>query len=221
LDVIPPKEGSNYTIIVMPLLYPVNTAPFETIGEVMEFFRQIFEGLQFMHNHNVTHGDCKWDNIMADLGPLYDHPPHPMNHFMRRDFRGPISTPISRTIRPVKYYFIDFNLSKIYGSQDARLRTPPWGGDRTVPEHLLADANPCDPFPVDVYCVGNLVRQQFLDGYERSGLQYGEPIQGIEFMTELVLDMVNDNPKQRPTMDEVVARFDELVKGLSQWTLRS
>ncbi|KAG5716955.1 hypothetical protein E4T56_gene8244, partial [Termitomyces sp. T112] len=41
LDVIPPKEGSNYTIIVMPLLYPVNTAPFETIGEVMEFFRQI------------------------------------------------------------------------------------------------------------------------------------------------------------------------------------
>ncbi|KNZ81213.1 hypothetical protein J132_02163 [Termitomyces sp. J132] len=163
LDIVQPKEGSDYTFIVMPLLYPVDTAPFETIGEVIEFFRQIFEGLQFMHNHNVAHGDCKWNNIMADLGSSYDHPPHPIDRFTRRDFRGHISAPLSRTTKPVKYYLIDFDLSKIYGKQDVRLRMPPWGGDKTVPEHLVPNAPPCDPFRVDVYCVGNIARQRFLD----------------------------------------------------------
>ena len=43
LDVVQPKEGSEYTFIVMPLLFPVDCAPFQTIGEVVGFFRQIFE----------------------------------------------------------------------------------------------------------------------------------------------------------------------------------
>jgi hypothetical protein len=40
-------------------------------------------------------------------------------------------------------------------------------------------------------------------------------------MKSLVADMVNDDPKQRPTMDEVVTRFDDITKGLSSWKLRS
>ncbi|KAG6806600.1 hypothetical protein H0H93_002723 [Arthromyces matolae] len=55
LEVIPPKEGSRYSFIVIPLLYEASLAPFETIGEVVEYTRQIFEGLQFMHQLNVTH----------------------------------------------------------------------------------------------------------------------------------------------------------------------
>lgn len=41
------------------------------------------------------------------------------------------------------------------------------------------------------------------------------------FLKGLVADMVKDNPKQRPTMDEVVTRFDDIIKGLSSWKLRS
>jgi hypothetical protein len=40
-------------------------------------------------------------------------------------------------------------------------------------------------------------------------------------MKSLVADMVNDDPKQRPTMDEVVTRFDDITKRLSSWKLRS
>jgi hypothetical protein len=42
-------------------------------------------------------------------------------------------------------------------------------------------------------------------------------------MKSLVADMVNDDPKQRPTMDEVVTRFDDITKGLtlSSWKLGS
>jgi len=40
-------------------------------------------------------------------------------------------------------------------------------------------------------------------------------------MRELVDDMVQDDPKQRPTMKEVVSRFHDIAKGLSSWKLRS
>ncbi|KAG6856399.1 hypothetical protein H0H87_005017 [Tephrocybe sp. NHM501043] len=155
---------------------------------------------------------------MADNGTLFDHPPHPQLPYMRRDFKGWVSRTTSRTICPVKYYIIDFGLSQFYGSEDVRLKTPPWGGDRTVPEHLLPNAPPCDPFPVDVYCIGNIIREGYLDGSEYLRLR---PKKGFEFMRELVTDMVNNDPKKRPTMDEVVSRYDKIVVGLSEWKLRS
>ncbi|KAG6920132.1 hypothetical protein DXG01_004898 [Tephrocybe rancida] len=218
LDIIDPKEGSTTAFIVMPLLNIAGFAPFKTIGEAVEYFRQIFEALQFMHHNNVAHGDCKTDNIMADLHPLYGHALHPALPYMRRDFSGWSSSPAPRTSKPVKYYLIDFDLSNIYGDTDARLMTPPWGGDKSVPEHLIPNAPPCDPFPVDVYCIGNVVKQGFLDGRE---LMFLKPKQGFEFMRGLISDMVNDDPSKRPTMDEVVARFDQIIASLSEWTLRS
>jgi hypothetical protein len=44
---------------------------------------------------------------------------------------------------------------------------------------------------------------------------------GFEFLQERVLNMVQDNPSKRPTMDEVVRRFDVIRRGLSSWKLRS
>ena len=40
-------------------------------------------------------------------------------------------------------------------------------------------------------------------------------------MRELVADMVHNDPSKRPTMSEVVARFDKIANGLSAWKLRS
>lgn len=37
----------------------------------------------------------------------------------------------------------------------------------------------------------------------------------------LVKDMVHDDPTKRPTIQDVVRRFDELVKPLESWKLRS
>jgi len=54
LDV--PTHLYNYvTLIVMPFLRRIGGPPFLTIGEAIEFFRQVIEGLQVMHKNNVVH----------------------------------------------------------------------------------------------------------------------------------------------------------------------
>ncbi|RDB24810.1 NUAK family SNF1-like kinase 2 [Hypsizygus marmoreus] len=220
LEVIPIPDDHNTVVIVMPLLYPNEYPPFETIGEAVEFLRQILEGLQFMHQNNIAHRDCKYDNIMADALPLYDSPPHPFRLEQKRDFSGSPPLSSSRTRTPIKYYLVDFGLSKIYKADDAPYLELPWGaGDKTVPEFKSKDGTLCDPFRVDVYCIGNAVRQNFLE--TRGNLGYEYPKRGFGFLRELVLDMVKEDPNERPTMDEVVARFTDLTGRLSNWKLRS
>ena len=43
----------------------------------------------------------------------------------------------------------------------------------------------------------------------------------MEFMQPLVDDMVQDEPEKRPTIDEVIARFDEIRASLQARKLRS
>lgn len=54
-----------------------------------------------------------------------------------------------------------------------------------------------------------------MDGNPRGGKH------GLEFLNPLLQDMCLDDPTKRPTMKEVVARFKEIVNGLSGWKLRS
>lgn len=197
LEVIDPPEGSDDAFIVLPLLVNRTRLPLETIGEAVEFFRQLFEvgvvlkvsrirsvmpflrvwssctntillmsqNSKNMHKYKLTYifRDCKFNNIMVDAHHLYNAPPHPFARHMRRDFTGEASLVASPTTKPVMYYLIDFDLSKEYPPGATRLENPPWGGDHTVPEHLLPDAQPCDPFPVDVYCLGNCIKQEYID----------------------------------------------------------
>ncbi|KAG6836479.1 hypothetical protein H0H93_007648 [Arthromyces matolae] len=208
LDIINPQEGSQWAFLVMPYLLRTHEPPFTTIGEVIAFFRQIVEGIEFMHSHNVVHGDCKTDNFMADTVPLFNGIPHPKNKMMSRDFRGHVSVVTSRTKRPV-----------CDPAKAPHLRQPPWGGYKSVPEFhdFSPDAPPCDPFAVDVYCLGHFIRLEYLDGWD--GIV--EAKQGFEFMRGLVDDMTQTDPKQRPSMADVARRFDEIVKGLDEKKLRS
>jgi hypothetical protein len=99
---------------------------------------------------------------MADPLPLYDFPPHPFELTKRRDFSGKVKVCSTRTQTPINYYLVDFGLSRHYNPEDGPpLELPPWGGDDSVPEFHAADA-PCDPFPVDVYCLGNVIRNSYL-----------------------------------------------------------
>ncbi|TFK37971.1 kinase-like domain-containing protein, partial [Crucibulum laeve] len=216
LDVLEIPDQDNAVLIVMPLLQDFGIPPFETIGEVVDFFGQLFEGLYFMHINKVAHRDCKFNNVMMDATKLYPSPPHPINLKKRRDYTGP-ATPTTRTLKPVKYYFIDFGLSRRYdlaAPLESRLEEPGWGGDDTVPE--FTKGTPCDPFPVDVYCLGNLIRRHFLKGFHHIKAK-----RGLRFMDPLIADMTREDPKDRPTMEQVVKRFEEIRGQLSGWKLRS
>jgi serine/threonine protein kinase len=74
-EVVQLPDDKDTVILVMPLLKEFYFPWFETVGEVVEFIRQVFEvrkrffawldravyplplskGLQFMHKHNVAH----------------------------------------------------------------------------------------------------------------------------------------------------------------------
>jgi len=148
-------------------------------------------------------------NIMLDPKPLYPELYHPRVIDWTRDLSRPAKYH-TRTTHPTQYYFIDFGLSRRYDPADGPPREAPiLGGDKSVPE-FRRTKEPCDPFPTDIYYLGNLVREDFLQTYH-----------GVEFMQPLVDDMVQDEPERRPTIDEVVSRFMDMRLSLSARKLRS
>ncbi|KAJ7238560.1 kinase-like domain-containing protein [Mycena haematopus] len=166
----------------MPLLRQWDKPRFDTIGEVIEFFKQIFEGVQFMHKHNIAHRDCSFPgNILMDGAPLYRIPFHPIRQDRKRDCSGKAT---------------HFGLSRQYKAEERPpLERTVRGGDK-APEMVL-DA--CDPFPTDVYYLGNSIQRHFLEGWDIAARKLG-----FEFMRPLVKDMIQTDPSQRPSMDEVL-----------------
>ncbi|CAL1706324.1 unnamed protein product [Somion occarium] len=207
-DVLDLPEDDDYFILVMPLLREYDNPRIKSIGEAVEFFRQLFEGLQFMHHCCVAHRDCMNLNIMMDPKPLFPQMFHPRDDRRTLDFKGTAKY-YTRTARPTKYFFIDFGLSRKYHPGDMPPVEPViFGGDKTVPE-FTEPYDPVNPFPTDIYYVGNLIREDFLQ------------TTGLEFMGPLVADMVQDDPSERPNIDEVIRRFEQIRRSLSWWTLRS
>ncbi|OCH93150.1 hypothetical protein OBBRIDRAFT_749934 [Obba rivulosa] len=208
-EVLDVPDDQDLKLLVMPLLRDFDDPHMETVGEAVEFFRQVFEGLQFMHENHVAHRDCMGPNIMMDPKPLYPDMYHPLSSHLKRDYSGPAKH-YTRTKRPTRYLYIDFGISRKYSAEEnSPLEDPIWGGDKTVPEFHRSN-DPCDPFPTDIYYLGNMIREYFL-----------KPIRGVEFIEPLVMEMVHDDPSERPTIQQVVARFDELVKSSNSRKLRS
>lgn len=206
LELINTADTKLDKLMVMPFLRPFNNPRFQTFGEFVAFFTQICEGLQFMHQRNVAHRDCTVNNIMFDPSGMYPNGYHPSQINRSRSFKGRAKR-YTRTDRPPRYYLIDFGLSRMYRSRivtDVPLR----GGDKNAPEHLRGGR--CNPFPTDIYYLGNLVREQFLMKYN-----------GFEFMQELVEAMTDESPERRPTIEEIIDRFGHIRDSLSIIKLRS
>ena len=99
---------------------------------------------------------------MMDPESLYLDPFHPASSSMRRDFSG-YARYKTRTERPPKYFLIDFGLSRRYDASIAHpMEVPIRGADKEVPEFQNSSA-PCDPFPTDVFYIGNTIRKDFVE----------------------------------------------------------
>lgn len=108
---------------------------------------------------------------MMDPRPLYPQLYHFVSTSEKRDMSG-TAKHYTRTQKPVRYYFIDFGLSRRYDpAKGSPLSRPIWGADRTVPE-FHKSLEPCDPFPTDVYYLGNVIRTVFLDVSQRPHLTH-------------------------------------------------
>ncbi len=98
---------------------------------------------------------------MFDPTNMYPESFHPVDRGRSKDFRRKAKG-YSRTRRPTRYLLIDFGLSRRYDpAAGPPLDQPLRGGDKSAPEHQDGET-PCNPFPTDVYYLGNLVREDYL-----------------------------------------------------------
>jgi len=66
----------------------------------------------------------------------------------------------SRTVAGVKYYFVDFGISSYFpDATPPRLVLGDSGRDQDPPE--LSNTEPYDPFKLDIFIIGNMLRQDF------------------------------------------------------------
>jgi hypothetical protein len=94
---------------------------------------------------------------MLDPSGMYPEGFHPIKIDRNRNLEGKAEQ-YDRTQQPPRYILIDFGLSRQYSSRSV-LDEPIRGGDKSAPEHQRARW--CNPFPTDIYHLGNLVRERF------------------------------------------------------------
>ncbi|KIM35939.1 hypothetical protein M413DRAFT_449476 [Hebeloma cylindrosporum] len=137
---------------------------------------QFLECLEFLHDHNITHRTRPWNYEWLERW----------------------------TVRPVRYYLIDFGLSRELDLKDDPGFLGVWGQDKTVPE--MSETIPANTFKVDVYHFGNVIK--------RLTKQYT----GLKILKSLANKMTNPDPLKRLTAHEAMKAFQHRK---SKWTART
>jgi hypothetical protein len=94
-----------------------------------------------------------------DASAMFPRGFHPLLPYFLPDnpFQSAPRTPRSQV--RVSYYFVDYGISSYFPPGHSRkLVTGGDGRDQEVPE--LSDTIPYDPFPVDVFIIGNMFRTE-------------------------------------------------------------
>ncbi|GLB42440.1 putative expressed protein [Lyophyllum shimeji] len=166
LDTILLPNDDSSALIVMPLLLPLYAIPFRRVGEFAEAVRQYLQGLEFMHEHNIAHRDPCEFNLMMDASELI---PSGFHFLRQRTYDGINEWDEWRergSCESLRYYFIDFGLSRRYSSNTNVKDVGIWGQDRSYPER--SSTVPYDPFKTDIYMLGNFILRQVA---EHDGLE--------------------------------------------------
>ncbi|KAJ6621031.1 kinase-like domain-containing protein [Mycena sp. CBHHK59/15] len=207
LEVIPVVHES-WTLLVMLYCRRFDDPPFHCRAEFIEAMQQFLEGLQFMHDHNISHFDIAPQNLMMDetrVVPAGSHFLRPRTH---SGFIHLFRWNNRCSVGPVDYYYIDFGLSMHFpgghatASTVGTLRTFP-----TIPE--LSKTESYNPFKVDVYQLG-LTMQKSIETYW-----------ALSDFRPVAAAMMNPNPQNRPTPAESLAQLNSIAARMSSRTLRA
>lgn len=99
---------------------------------------------------------------MLDPSDMFPDSFHPADTRKSKDFCQNVKVYL-RTRCPTRYYLIDLGLSRLYDlAKGPPIDRPLRGGDKSAPEHQDR-VTPCNPFPTDVYYLGNLVREDYME----------------------------------------------------------
>ncbi|TDL23964.1 kinase-like protein [Rickenella mellea] len=208
LDHFQDRTQHDLSFIVMPLLRKFDDPPFQSAGEVIEFMRQLLEGLEFMHEQNVAHRDLAKGNIMMDGHALFPKGFHPTSQMRDPSTHYPAEPLRRRDVTELRYYIIDFGISTTFTDpSEPRLVTGTMAQATNIPE--LSDMKPYDPFAVDVYTLAHV----FLDGFMATYTNFS-------YLLPLMKKMASIKPASRPTAAEARMEFENIVRTVKGRTLR-
>ncbi|THH16194.1 hypothetical protein EUX98_g9342 [Antrodiella citrinella] len=194
----------------MLYLRPYYDPEFEVVEEVVEFVRQTLEGLTFIHSQGVAHRDCSTMNIMMDGRPLYPEDHHPQRTQLTID-GSRMARHLSRSERPVKYYYIDWGLSSHFKDGQSPYVLGAKCADRKAPE--LSNEYPYNAYMLDVFILGHMYEKDLTQIYH-----------GLDFLEPLILAMTQQQPERRPTAEVALRMFYEIRRNMNRtqlpWRLR-
>ncbi|KAJ7715441.1 kinase-like domain-containing protein [Mycena maculata] len=179
-------DTTDLVIVVMPSWgFDWHLPPCGNASTRADMAIQLTEGLQFLHDRGIAHGDIHVGNILFNHGafrPFHERAPE-------REFRLDAK---------VAYAFIDFGSASIFSHGD-----PPFGTPITVPPESVRAPEQADPatgeinlFAADVYNLGKVLEIELAAAVEH----YGE-LQDCHLTeySNLLADMTNTDPCIRPT----------------------
>ena len=169
---------------------------------------------------------------MMDGRLLYPQGHHPVRTDHLPDGANE-ARPLPRSSSNVRYYFIDFGLSRLFQEGESTLVLGCTGRDKEIPE--LSNEVPYDAYRADVFALGNLYYKEFLSVRPPSPLISSRIVpllplslqkyHGLDLIRPLIDMMKWKNPAQRPTADAAVHIFESIYnhtdETLLRWRLRS
>jgi len=143
-----------------------------------------------------------------DARPLYPEGFHPAVPTLNKTATEPAKVLRRCNVEGVIYYVTDFGISTSFDNPDEpRLVHGVDCQDKEVPE--LSQWTPYDPFPVDIFTLGNVFKNELLAAY--ANLSFFEP---------LVFAMTTRKPEERPTIAKATEMFQQLVRTRKPYQLR-
>ncbi|KAF4618701.1 hypothetical protein D9613_010146 [Agrocybe pediades] len=207
LDVIYLPDDENTALIVIPLLLHFNAlaAPFRFVSEFVEAIDQFLQGLSFYHENYIAHRDACYLNLMMDPSNIVPGGFNFSYPSWQEDLQKMAKYRDRRSVRPVKYYFIDFETALIlppetYGDDPQFFGMI--GQDKTAPEWSTPD-QAYNPFKLDVYQLGGDI------------LKVVERYDGLESFLPLCTSMMKKNPYERLTAAEACKNFQDMVSAMT------
>ncbi|KAJ7080931.1 kinase-like domain-containing protein [Mycena belliarum] len=204
LDIINLPHDPKVSLLVMMYGRRIDYPPFHCRTEFFDALQQLLEGLEFMHAHNLVHGDIATQNIIMDesrVVPKGSHFCDSRTHYGHTPF---FSWKNRCSVSPVDYYYIDFELTMHYpvGSQSAEAVGYYGSWRKPIPE--LSASVPYNPFKVDICRLGLTV------------LEIIKPYPALGIFVALGNAMCDPDPSRRPSAGEALAELRELRAGVKR-----